>query len=389
MRRLKAASGAPSRKSRGPAVIAAIVSSFVIHAGLVACLLSGHAPGPTADADSVEISFDVAEAASIPTSHGAPEETAAAVEPLPHPVAQPSGVQAVPPSVTSSRSERGRAEAEGADGSHGLAAAGEGESAVGGATAAEPPKAGGWATFQPAHPDLRRALRLPSDEGPARDLLAPPAVGPALGSARELPKVLRNGAGVSAQIADDGSIRLHDPKGLSAEPVIGSGVGVGIRGRFDISDNLMKLAGQDPYAAAKAKIADETREQRLCMARRNQGERQKQALLDLSVKIRRIAAQVDVSAAERRRLVFEIWDECLEESEDASAYGAMARATIDAVIREVFPEGTDLASPPAELLAMNERRSSRLPFAPYRQGLAKRSRHPDAGTTPEPACSMP
>jgi len=115
-----------------------------------------------------------------------------------------------------------------------------------------------------------------------------------------------------------------------------------VTGRFDITDQVMKWAGQDPYAAIKSKLADETREQRLCMARRYQGERQKQELVNLSSKIRRIAARLDLSAIERRRLVFEIWDECLEESDAGSHYGVMARATILSLVREVFPEASVL-----------------------------------------------
>lgn len=89
----------------------------------------------------------------------------------------------------------------------------------------------------------------------------------------------------------------------------------------------------------------------------------------------------DISAAERRKLVFDLWDDCLEEG-GGSDYGVMARATIVAIVREVFPEGSPLAYGSAELLAMNERRSSRQLFAPYRAELPKRSRRPDAGAEP-------
>ena len=160
---------------------------------------------------------------------------------------------------------------------------------------------------------------------------------------------------------------------------VGSGAGIGIAGRFDVTDQVMKLTGQDPYAAVKRKMAEETFEQRLCMARRHQGERQRQALLGLSTKIRRIAARPDLSAAARREAVFAIWDECLEESDSVDDYGAMARATILAVVREVFPEGSELSYRPVDLLAMNEKRSSRQRFAPYETVAARHTRHPDAG----------
>jgi hypothetical protein len=254
----------------------------------------------------------------------------------------------------------------------------------------------GLATFQPAHPDLRGGLKLPPEENAKRDVLAPPVARPSTSPARELPKVLHGGAGVSASIAEDGSIRLHGPDDVSANgpgpQAVGSGAGLGVTGRFDITDQVMKWAGQDPYAAIKSKLADETREQRLCMARRYQGERQKQELVNLSSKIRRIAARLDLSAIERRRLVFEIWDECLEESDAGSHYGVMARATILSLVREVFPEGSQLAYHPTELLALNESRSSRQPFTPYQRSAVKRSR-PDvrvpSRVPSEEPCGLP
>ncbi len=84
--------------------------------------------------------------------------------------------------------------------------------------------------------------------------------------------------------------------------------------------------------------------------------------------------------------MFEIWDECLEDSHSPSDYGAMARATILAVVRAVFPEGTDLVYRPAELLALNGRRTSRGPFAPYTVDGGKHRHRPDAGASPPPAC---
>jgi hypothetical protein len=68
----------------------------------------------------------------------------------------------------------------------------------------------------------------------------------------------------------------------------------------------------------------------------------------------------------------------------------MARATILAIAREAFPVGSERAYQPAELLALNQRRSSRQRFAPYDPISAssrKRDRHPDAGAPSE--CPMP
>jgi hypothetical protein len=250
-----------------------------------------------------------------------------------------------------------------------------------------------FSTFQPARPDLLGPGRFPPLDAQPRDLLASPLAKGGTAQ-RELPKVLHGSGGVTARVAEDGSIHFRDPNGVVVDDspfqAVGSGVGAGVSGHFDLTDQVMKHAGQDPYAPSKRTIANETREQRLCMARRYQGERLKQELFSLATKVRRLAARVDLSLAERREFVFDIWDECTEESESGTDYGAMARATILAIAREAFPAGAERAYQPAELLALNQRRSSRQRYAPYdpiSPSSLKRDRHPDAGAPSE--CPMP
>jgi len=217
-------------------------------------------------------------------------------------------------------------------------------------------------TFFPSRPDLSGTARLAQLPGQQRNVLAPPSV-TARPSTTDLPKVLHGGAGVTANVDEDGAIRFHDARNLGYDPVTWAG-------RLDITDMAMRMAGQDPYAAVKRKMADETREQRICMAKHAQDQRQSQALLGLSAKVRELARRVDLTPPARRQLVFEIWDECAEGAGDRTAdYGAMARATIFSVIREAFPAGTDLGYQPAELVALNQRRSSHEKFAPYERGV--------------------
>ena len=73
------------------------------------------------------------------------------------------------------------------------------------------------------------------------------------------------------------------------------------------------------------------------------------------------------SLADRRRLLFERWDECVDAREDSEAarVGAQARATVLSFIRTRLPAGSPDAYTQAELVALNARRVSRVPFAPY------------------------
>ncbi|HEY5284873.1 MAG TPA: hypothetical protein VIM14_18920 [Polyangia bacterium] len=284
------------------------------------------------------------------------------------------------------------------------------------ATAGDSPngEAARWATFQPAHPNLTGPMRFSTPAEEPRNLLDPPTAKNGIPARKEVPTVIQGSGNVTASVAEDGSIRFHDPAAIEKNklPVytfgngiedgskqfhdpsamekrrspfsaFGEGVRLGVSGHWDITDHVMRLAGQDPYSSTKRTMANETREQRLCMAKRYQGEQQKQELFTLSTKVRQLAARVDLSAARRRELVFAIWDECSEESDSTEDFGTMARATILAIAREAFPAESDRAYQPTELLAFNERRSSRQRFAPYNPNSMTRVRHPDGGAPTE------
>jgi len=213
-------------------------------------------------------------------------------------------------------------------------------------------------TLRPRHPDLSRAGRFLAPEK-SRDLLTPRAMRPKQVGTTELPKTIEGGAGVIASVAEDGAIRFSDANNLGFDVTK-------LSGRFDLTDMAMRHIGQDPYAAVKRNIADETREQRICMAKKAQVRRLAEALNQIGAKVRGIARKSDLSPIERRRAAFEIWDECVEGSADLTAdYGEKARSIILSAIRDLFPAGTDLGYSTSELLTLNERRTSRRRFAPY------------------------
>jgi len=353
----------------------AVAGSLVVHGGLAVLLLMKSPTASTPRFDAVEIDFDVpANTTEAPTVAPVGSQVPAlATEP-------PTPVESTRTRPADGRGDRTKSSVPTA-----------GRPTPTNEPASRPPGgardglADRLATFQPAHPDLHGPMKFPIPEETRRDPLAPPVA--RLGvQPSDLPKVIQGGSGVTASVAEDGRISLHDPKSvdLNRSPfqAVGSGVGVGVSGHLDLNDQLMKLVGQDPYASAKRKIAEETREQRICMARRYQGEQQKQELFALSTKVRRIASRADLSLAQRRELVFAIWDECTEESGSATDFGAMARATILSIAREAFPEGTSEAYQPAELLALNGRRSSAERFAPYAASSLRHSRHPPDGGPP-------
>ncbi len=344
------------RRRRLPAY-AAVAVSLAVHGLVGLFLLSRRPPASSPRGESVEVAFEALEPPAQPDREPSVGQADEGGGPAP---VRPEGKRAAGP-----RARAGRTPRSGAGDTRGEKRA-EGP---GGEKGAEGPGASGatgdrFATFRSTRPDLSHVPGLQAPEV-KRDLLAAPRV--TKKAPTELPGTMRGPGGVTAMVDEDGAIHFREPSATVRGP---SETNLGLSGGFDLTDRVMRMAGMDPYAATKRKMAEDTHEQRVCMARRAQHAREAQALLDLSTKVRAIAGRSDWAPEKRRRIIFEIWDEC----DDESDYAAMARATIAAIIREALPAGSDLAYSPQELLALNSRRSSHLEFAPYVAREAKRPR---------------
>jgi hypothetical protein len=72
-------------------------------------------------------------------------------------------------------------------------------------------------------------------------------------------------------------------------------------------------------------------------------------------------------AAQRRRVIFELWDECSEDGAEELVRASQAvRATIEAFVRKRLPRGSADAFTDDELDAINAGRGDRPRFRPYR-----------------------
>lgn len=136
--------------------------------------------------------------------------------------------------------------------------------------------------------------------------------------------------------------------------------------RFDITDYVMRKIGDDPYNHAKAKFLDETRDQREAMWQAESEERLREALQTLPAQLAKIWLHDAWTEAERRQVLFDLWDECAETgSAERVRLGKQIRVTIMAFIRRNLPAGSAHAYSEAELKTLNARRSSKAAFAPY------------------------
>lgn len=82
-----------------------------------------------------------------------------------------------------------------------------------------------------------------------------------------------------------------------------AGVWVSVSGTMDLTDEVMRLAGQDPYRFAKARFLAGTREMRARLAARAHTEDLRHSIADLPGRLTAIACDEQRSVAERRAIL--------------------------------------------------------------------------------------
>lgn len=116
-----------------------------------------------------------------------------------------------------------------------------------------------------------------------------------------------------------------------------------VAGSFDLTDELMRLGGKDPYRYEKARFMTGTRELRARLAARTHADDVRQATDHLRRRIEEIADDGALSVADRRAIIQAL----AAEMDAGTAEGQAARATIDEFLRTRFapPDGGTRSSP--------------------------------------------
>ncbi|HEU0035906.1 MAG TPA: hypothetical protein VFQ53_35085 [Kofleriaceae bacterium] len=160
----------------------------------------------------------------------------------------------------------------------------------------------------------------------------------------------------TAHVARDGTVRFENAPDFD----IHFG-GLGVVGKFNADDWMMRKAGIDPYASAKLAYLDRTRDERARIAQVNRMSDLAHSQLAMQRNVE--AARAIVDPAARKQALFELWDDVAETGDDALVQaGASARAYLVGAIRAMRPS---LVFTPEELARLNARRHSRAVFAPY------------------------
>jgi hypothetical protein len=100
---------------------------------------------------------------------------------------------------------------------------------------------------------------------------------------------------------------------------------LGLAGRIDITDELMRIAGQDPYRYQKARFLGATRELRIVMAGRAHAADVRRSSDELPVRLKAIACDEQLTASERRAIIQAL----RRELDDATPEGRAAGELID------------------------------------------------------------
>jgi hypothetical protein len=134
---------------------------------------------------------------------------------------------------------------------------------------------------------------------------------------------------------------------------------------FDATDEIMRANGMDPYLRQKLAFMDRTRDERFQIAAVWRSESLREALHQMPGELDRLWRAGGDPAA-RRRLLFQLWDECAETgSPQVVATARAVRGTVLAFIRRRLPRGSGHGYSDQELAALNRSRTSRERFAPY------------------------
>jgi hypothetical protein len=164
-----------------------------------------------------------------------------------------------------------------------------------------------------------------------------------------------------ARVNRDGTVRFHDAPDFKFEPGPGGQIM-----KFGADDAIMRAFGIDPYASAKLQWLDKTRDERAAIGLNNRKYDLAHSAQFMQQNLAWLWAKTK-DPAERKRALFQLWDEVAEIGDDDLVQGgAAARAYLIGFVRTHLPAGTPGGYTPDELAKLNAHRTSRELFAPYR-----------------------
>ena len=163
-------------------------------------------------------------------------------------------------------------------------------------------------------------------------------------------------------VAKDGTVKIDDSPDVTAHWVKPLPF---IAGKMALDDAIMRRYGIDPYASAKLKWLDETRDERAAIGMANRKDMLAHADQFMQQNLDAMWAQI-ADPTQRKRALFMMWDEIAESGDDALVQaGEAARKYLVGFVRSHLPRGSAGAFTSDELAQLNAHRTSHATFTPY------------------------
>jgi len=185
---------------------------------------------------------------------------------------------------------------------------------------------------------------------------------------RVLPEPVRRADGslayplgqVTAIVNRDGTFTFDDTTGVDFEGM-GGAQREGATARWGLEEWMMRRHGADPHAATRRWFAEQTEEMRDEMMQNHIAGQARSAARGIRGRLTRLLADEARPIADRRRAIFDQWDDCSE----GELVGDAVRAAIIELVRERLPESSPDAYQDTELDELNRHRESTAEFRPY------------------------
>ncbi len=199
----------------------------------------------------------------------------------------------------------------------------------------------GVATFSNKHMSpvglLLPSGKVPKPKGPTLESTARDHFRGRRRRPQPVPETLPPPPGIDWQAACPPNVPCQVPPAASLVSVHGNG---------DLTDEIMRAIGQDPYAREKARFLSSTFEFRMRLAVEARKQDVWSALDRLPERLDQLWADERYSARERRRMLYELWSEM-----DGSPDGQQGAAAIVGFIRRRLPCGSASGYTAEELAA--------------------------------------
>lgn len=138
------------------------------------------------------------------------------------------------------------------------------------------------------------------------------------------------------------------------------------RMEFDRTTGRFSMPGRNYRIWEKLRYLDRTRAKRLKIRRRWKQRIEKGYFTHIDARLHKIWQRNDLSYAAKKQVLFELWNECLENDGSEKAKRTQrARSAIIRFIRKHLPKGSPHAYTAQELKRMARLRAGRAPFNPY------------------------